>query len=35
MNESVLKYAFDAFRIESESLQKTAEVLDPKRWLVR
>jgi D-arabinose 5-phosphate isomerase GutQ len=30
MNESVLKYAFDAFRIESESLQKTAEVLDPK-----
>ena len=30
MNESVLKYAFDAFRIESESLLKTAEVLDPK-----
>ena len=30
MNESVLKYAFDAFRIESESLKKTAEVLDPK-----
>jgi D-arabinose 5-phosphate isomerase GutQ len=30
MNESVLKYAFDAFTIESESLKKTAEVLDPK-----
>ena len=30
MNESVLKYAFDAFSIESESLKKTAEVLDPK-----
>lgn len=30
MNESVLKYAFDSFRIESESLLKTAERLDPE-----
>lgn len=30
MNESVLKYAFDSFRIESESLLKTSERLDPE-----